>query len=165
MAGTKPAIFIWLRLIFVLSLRMDFQDTNEQQPEQQDIAIYSKWAILGFSIFFSPLIGSILLMINLRSVGFKRQATGVLLFAIAYQFVAAIVIGSVMKFPANVNSMALLQNTQFIIYSLIAQIIGGGILAEYFYKKYFPADNYKYKSVWRPLAVILIITLAISLLR
>jgi len=144
---------------------MDFKDTDEQQPEQQDITIYSKWTILAFSIFFSPLIGSILLMINLRSVGFKRQAIGILLFSIGYQFVAAMVIGSIMKLPANVNSMALLQNTQFIIYSLVAQIIGGGILVEYFYKKYFPADNYKYKTVWRPLAVILIITLTISLLR
>jgi hypothetical protein len=149
----------------ILSLRMDFQDTDEQHPEQQEAAIYSKWAILAFSIFFSPLIGGILLMINLRSVGFKRQATSILLFSVAYQFAAAMAIGSVMKLPANINSMALLQNTQFIIYSLVAQIIGGGILTEYFYKKYFPADNYRYKSVWRPLAVIVIITLTISLLR
>jgi hypothetical protein len=144
---------------------MNFQDTDEQQPEQQETAIYSKWAILGFSIFFAPLIGGILLMINLRSVGLKRQATGVLLFSLAYQFVAAVVIARVMKLPANVNSLVLLQNKQFIIYSLIAQIIGGGILAEYFYRKYFPADHYKYKSVWRPLAVILIITITISLFR
>jgi hypothetical protein len=104
-------------------------------------------------------------MINLRSIGFKRQATGVLLFSIIYQFISAIVISSVMKLPPNINAMALIQNTQFLIYSLVAQIIGGGILAEYFYKKYFPADNYKYKSVWRPLAVILIITLVINFLR
>ena len=144
---------------------MDFQDTDEQKPEQQEIAIYSKWAILGFSIFFSPLFGGILLMINLRSVGFKRQGTSVLVFSLVYQVVAAAVIGSVMKLPANANSMVLLQNPQFLIYSLVAQIIGGGILAEYFYKKYFPADHYKHRSVWRPLAVILIITLAISLFR
>lgn len=150
----------------ILSLRMDFKDTDElQPPEQQDIAIYSKWAILGFSIFFSPLIGGILLMINLRSIGFKRQATSILLFSIVYQFAAATIIGSVMKLPPDINAMALLQNTQFIIYSLVAQIIGGGILAEYFYKKYFPADDYKFKSVWRPLAVIFIITLAINFLR
>ena len=104
-------------------------------------------------------------MINLRSIGFKRQATGVLLFAVIYQFVSAAFIASVMKLPPNINSLALFQNTQFLIYNLVAQIIGGGILAEYFYKKYFPADTYRYKSVWRPLAVMFIITLAISLLR
>ena len=148
---------------------MDFQDTDEQQPEQQDIAIYSKWAILGFSIFFGSFIGGILLMINLRSVGFKIQATRVLLFSLAYQFAATIVVGSVVKLPPNITPMELIHNTPFVIslivYSLIAQIIGGGILAEYFYKKYFTADHYKYKSVWRPLAVMLIITLAINLFR
>jgi hypothetical protein len=144
---------------------MDFQDTDERQPTQPDIAIYSKWAILGFSIFFSPLFGGILLMINLRAIGFKRQGTSVLLFAIIYQFVSTAVIASVMKLPPNINSIALFQNTQFIVYSLVAQIVGGGILAEYFYKKYFPANHYKYRSVWRPLAVILIITLTISLFR
>jgi len=148
---------------------MDFQENNEQQPEQQDIAIYSKWAILGFSIFFGPLVGGILLMINLRSVGFKRQATGVLLFSVIYHFVAGIVISRIVKLPPNITPTELIQNTQLIIsliaYSLIAQIVGGGILAEYFYKKYFPADIYKYKTVWRPLAVMLIITLTLSLFR
>jgi hypothetical protein len=145
---------------------MDFQDTDERQPEQQqDIAIYSKWAILGFSILVSPLVGAILLMINLRSVGFKRQSISVLLFTIAYLFLASMVIGSVLKPPANVTLIELAQNKTFIIYNLVAQIIGGGILAEYFYKKYFPADHYKYKSIWRPLAVMLIITLAINLFR
>jgi len=153
----------------IVSLRMDFQDTDDQQPEQQQIAIYSKWAILAFSIFFSPLIGGILLMINLRSVGFKRPATGILLFSIAYQFVSAAVVVNILKLPANITPQELINNTRLLIsfmaYSLVAQIIGGGILAEYFYKKYFPADNYKYKSVWRPLAVILIISLVINFLR
>jgi uncharacterized protein involved in response to NO len=144
---------------------MDFDETNGQQPEQQDIAIYSKWAILAFSIFFSPLFGGILLMINLRSVGFKKQATGILLFSIAYVFISALVVFSVSGIPQNATALVIVQNTQYVIYSLIAQIIGGGILAEYFYKKYFPAEQYRYKSVWRPLAIILIITLAISLLR
>jgi len=144
---------------------MDFQENNEQQPEQQDIAIYSKWAILGFSVFVSPLVGAILLMINLRSVGFKRQATSVLLITIGYLFLASIVISSVMKPPPNVTLTDLAHNKLFIIYNLIAQIIGGGILAEYFYKKYFPADNYKYKTVWRPLAIMFIITLTLSLFR
>lgn len=149
----------------ILSLHMEFQDTEQQQPEKQEIAIYSKWAILLFSIFFSPLIGGILLMINLRSAGYKREGTRVILFAIAYQFAAALVITSVMKLPAKVDMMAMLQNKQYLIYSLVAQIIGGGILAEYFFKKYFPDDNYQYKSVWRPLAIIVIISLVISFLR
>jgi len=149
----------------ILSLCMDFQDTDEQQPEQQDIPIYSKWVILGFSILVSPLVGAILLMINLRSVGFKKQATGVLLFTIGYLFLVSIVLSSVLKLPPNSTLTELTHNKLFIIYSLVAQIIGGGILAEYFYKKYFPADSYRYKSAWPPLAILFIIMLALSLVR
>jgi len=87
------------------------------------------------------------------------------LFSIAYVFISALVVFSVSGIPQNATALVIVQNTQYVIYSLIAQIIGGGILAEYFYKKYFPAEQYRYKSVWRPLAIILIITLAISLLR
>jgi len=146
---------------------MEFQDTDEQQPEQQqqDIAIYSKWAILGFSILVSPLVGAILLMINLRSIGFRRQATSILLFTIGYLFLASIIISGVLNLPPNITLAQLTHNKPFIIYSLVAQIIGGGILAEYFYKKYFPADHYTYKSVWRPLVVMLIIMLALNLFR
>jgi hypothetical protein len=152
----------------ILSLHMEFQDTEEQQPEKQEIAIYSKWAILLFSIFFMPLFGSILLMINLRSIGYKRQGTGVILFAILYQLLAGIIIRRITNLPLNITPNELLHNAQFIkfsIYSLVAQIIGGGILAEYFFKKYFPDDNYQYKSAWRPLAIIIIISLVISFLR
>lgn len=143
---------------------MDFKET-EEQPEKQEVAIYSKWAILLFSILCSPLVGGILLMINLRAAGYKREGTRVILFVIAFLFVAAMVIASVMKLPAKVDIMALMKNTQYLMYNLVAQIICGGILAEYFFKKYFPGDNYKYKSPWRPLAVILIITLVLNFLR
>jgi hypothetical protein len=143
---------------------MEFQET-EQQPQKQEVAIYSKWAILLFSILASPLVGGILLMINLRSAGYKREGTRVILFVIAFLFVAAMVIASVMNLPAKVDIMALMKSTQYLMYNLVAQIICGGILAEYFFKKYFPGDNYKYKSVWRPLAVIFIIILISSILR
>jgi hypothetical protein len=89
----------------ILSLRMDLQET-EEQPKKQETAIYSKWAILLFSILASPLVGGILLMINLRSAGYKRESIRVILFVIAYLFVAAMVIASVMKLPAKVDIMA-----------------------------------------------------------
>jgi len=148
----------------ILSLHMEFQEI-EGQPDKQEIAIYPKWAIVLFTILASPIVGGILLVINLRAAGYKREGTRVILFVIAYLFVAAMVIASVMKLPAKVDIMALMKDTQYLIYNLVAYIICGGILTEYFFKKYFPGDNYKYKSVWRPLAVILIISLFLSLLR
>lgn len=149
----------------ILSLLMEFPESENQQPEKQEIAIYSKWAILFFSILISPLVGAILLVINLRSAGYKKESIRVILFVISYLIVAGLVIASVMKLPAKVDMMALWKNTQYLVYNLVAQIICGGILAEYFFKKYFPDDNYQYKSTWRPLAIIIIITLVISFLR
>lgn len=148
----------------VLSLRMEIQETDEQRPDEQQVAIYSKWAILGFSICFSPILGGILLMLNLRSVGLKKEGTSVLLFAIAYRVVSGILLSSIIKLPANANSLELLTNTRFMMYSLVGDIIGGGILAEYFFKKYFPADHYEYKSVIRPLLVMIILIITLGFL-
>ena len=142
---------------------MEFQEPNGHQPEEEGVAIYSKWAILLFSIIFSPLIGGILLMLNLRSVGYKREGTRVLLFAIAYQFMAGAIITKVLNLPVNATLTQIVANPKFIIYTFVGQIIGGGILAEYFFKKYFPDDDYEHKSVWRPLAIIILITLALNL--
>ena len=143
---------------------MEFEETEEQQPEEQRVAIYSKWAILGFSVFFSPIVGGILLMLNLRSVGLKREGTSVLLFAIAYRIIAGILLGSIIKLPSGENALAMLTDTRFMMYSLVLDIIGGGILAEYFFKKYFPATNYEYKSIIRPLLILFLIIITLSLL-
>jgi hypothetical protein len=134
----------------VLSLRMEMQETEEQQPNEQSAAIYSKWAILGFSIFFSPIAGAILLMINLRAAGYKKEGTMVLLFSIVYQLLSAYIF-----FYAGKNLK---------YYTLISAIIGGGILAEYFFKKYFPDNNYEYKSILKPLMVGLLVIILLVLL-
>jgi hypothetical protein len=143
---------------------MEFDEPEYPQHEEQNIAIYSKWAILLFSVFFSPLIGGVLLMLNLRSAGYKREGTGVLLFAVAYQFIAGIVVSSIVKLPSNATMQDLVKDPKFLIYTLVAQIIGGGILAEYFFNKYFPDDNYERKSIWIPLVVIILITISLNLL-
>jgi hypothetical protein len=142
-------------------------DEQEQQPEEKGVAIYSKLAILLFSIFFSPLIGGILLMLNLRSVGYKKEGTRVLLIAILYQFISGIIVGSFFRnLPTHhTNDPQIFLNTKFIAYSLIANVVGGAILAEYYFKKYFPEDDYEHKSVWRPLIIILLISFSIALLR
>lgn len=129
---------------------MRIQENEDQQPDEQAAAIYSKWTVLGFSIFFSPIAGAILLMLNLRSAGYKKEGNLVLLFSIAYQLLSSIIFTYIGKNLVN--------------YTLISAIIGGGILAEYFFKKYFPEDNYEHKSIWRPLAVALLITIPLVML-
>lgn len=144
---------------------MEMQETDGPQPEEQGVAIYSKMAILLFSIFFSPLVGGILLMLNLRSVGYKMQGNVVLLFAIAYQFTASILLNYVAKaLHIAPNDPAMLQNPKIIIGLFIANIIGGGILAEYFFKKYFPEDDYEHKSIWKALLITIFIGIPLSML-
>ena len=136
---------------------MEFDETEEQQPGEQQVDIYSKWAILGFSLFFSPLAGGILLMLNLRSTGYKKEGNIVLIFSIAYFLLSRTLLGyltKILSFPSQ----------NLFIFVLILDIIGGGILAEYFYKKYFPDDEYEYKGILRPLIVLLLITIPISML-
>ena len=141
---------------------MDIQETDDQQNDGQGIAIYSKWAIAGFSVFFSPLFGGILLMLNLRSIGLKKEGTFVLLFTIGYLFLAGIVMSSFIK-PEQLHSISdLVKNSQLLIYSKIPDVIGAAILTEYFFKKYFPVDNYGRKSIWIPLLIIILINFALS---
>ena len=140
-------------------------DEQEQQPEEKGVAIYSKLAILLFSIFFAPLIGGILLMLNLRSVGYKKEGNIVLLFSIAYYFISSILINyiaNVLRIP--LTEQAMLQNPKIIVSMIIMNIIGGGILAEYFFKKYFPHDDYEHKSIWRALLITLLVLIPLSML-
>jgi hypothetical protein len=144
---------------------MEIQESDEQQPDEKGVAIYSKWAILGFSIFFSPIGGAVLLMLNLRSIGYKKAGISVLLFAIAYQFIAGILLASLLRNAgAPINKQDIIGNNKMFIYSLIINIIGGGILAEYFFKKYFPEDDYEHKSIMIPILIALLISVPISLL-
>ncbi len=153
------------RAKMVLSLRMEIQETGGQQPEEQEVAIYSKLAILLFSLFFSPLVGGILLTLNLRSVGNKKAGNIVLLFAIAYLFLSNVVLSyTLQRLGIPANDPNILKNPQVIVCSLILNIIGGGIIAEYFFKKYFPTDDYERKSIWKPLLITIIIVIPLSML-
>ena len=145
---------------------MEPQETDEQQPQEPVVAIYSKWAILLFSIFFSPFVGAILLMLNLRSVGRKREGTGILLLAIVYQLLSRVILSIVFKdIPIGTTPQELLSNTRFFAYSLIPDILGGGLLSEYFFKKHFPDDrNYEYKSILGPLLIVLLLSIPLGLL-
>jgi hypothetical protein len=144
---------------------MEIEETDQQQPEEQEIAIYSKMAVLLFSIFFLPLIGGVLLMLNLRSAGYKKEGTRVLLFAIGYQLISSVVISYIAQLiRIKPDDPAMLRSPQIIVSMIILNIIGGGILAEYFFKKYFPDDDYQHKSIWKALLITLIISIPLSML-
>src|SRR5262249_48051509 len=96
--------------------------TPESNPK-----IYSKTAIRGFSILFSTVFGGVLLMQNLRDIGNKKAANTVLIFSIVFTLIT---IGIANIPDKSITSLPFLCN-----------LIGGSILSEYFYKKYFPADS------------------------
>jgi len=140
---------------------MDTEEAEDFQPEKEQIAIYSKWAILGISIFFSPFIGSILLMLNLRRVGNKTAGYLILVFGIVYIIAAEIVLIKLLGLDiAHLTPQKLVANQKVLYYSKALDILGGAILAEYFFKKYFKDDNYTSRSIFP----VLLIVLAISLL-
>src|ERR1700743_1008054 len=140
-------------------------DEQDQQPEQHGFAIYSKLAILLFSIFFDPIVGGILLMLNLRSIGYKKQGTTVLLFSIAYYFISSfLVIYIANALHISLTMEYLLKSPKIIVTLLALKIIGGGILAEYFFKKYFPHDDYEHKSIWGALLITILVIIPLRML-
>jgi hypothetical protein len=144
---------------------MQNEETEEPQQQEPRLAIYSKTAILVFSIFFSSIAGGVLLMLNLRSAGYKKEGTQVLLFSIMYYFLSAAILNYFIKLPKiDVNNPDLNMLIKPMAFSLIEGIIGGGILAEYFFRKYFPDDDYERKSVWRALLVVILIVIPLNLL-
>lgn len=151
----------------ILSLCMQFeeetQEENEIYSEKPQTAIYSKWAILGFSIFASPLFGSILLMLNLRWTGRKAIGYMVLLFGFAFNFVATIAAGFLIPKPKGTTGMQqMLSNPKAIAYTMAFYVLGGAILTEFFFKQYFPEKDYKRRSIMAPLLVLILLSLLLS---
>ncbi|SIQ32320.1 hypothetical protein SAMN05880574_11040 [Chryseobacterium sp. RU37D] len=108
--------------------------------------IYSKQAIVGFSIFFSPLFGGILLFKNLIEVQKKKEAYLVLATSIILTIII-IVFGEMQE---NVKSS----------YAYLCGLIGGTILAYGFFPVYFPNEaQYEKKNIWIPLLTGLLIAL------
>ncbi len=141
---------------------MEIDENNG--PEQQDdsyVEIYSKWAIFGFSIFPSFIFGGVLLMLNLYAAGFKKAVYIVLIFLLAYLFAIDIITSEILlAFKINIVDYKVdltnLNKTYLIILGLSTSfnVIGGLILTQYFFRKYFPDNDYYPKSIAKPVLII-----------
>jgi len=107
--------------------------------------IYSKKAIWGFSIFFAPIFGAVLLRQNLIDIRRKKEANIVLLISIVFTVLTILIVNSMEK---RNSSLTYLLNMG-----------GGAILSEYFFKKYFPNDNYEYKKIWKALLISIVVVI------
>lgn len=131
------------------------EEQFEEQPDEngeEPVDIYSKRAILWFSILFNTIFGGALLMQNLRDVGYKKEANKIIGFSVAYYIIPAFILG-VMQLNIAIYFFAV----------LLINISGGLILTQYFFPMYFPDDDYYPKDVtrvaFRSIAIIVIVTL------
>lgn len=132
--------------------RMHFgteETTAEKNPADLP-KIYSKTAILCFSIFFWNLAGGLLLAINLFKLKKSNEALKVLLFSIVFS-VAEYYLGV----SEDVPLMAI----------VLFHLIGAAILAQYFYSKYIPDyKSHLNKKIWFPLTVCILLMILLLII-
>jgi uncharacterized membrane protein YidH (DUF202 family) len=114
--------------------------------------IYSKKAILGFSIFLSTLFGGVLLFQNLLDINKKKEAYTVLGLSILITVFTVFIV----NIPEEPKSSL----------SYICGIAGGSFLSYFFVPKYFPdEEQYPKKAIWKPLIIgFVIVVIFISLM-
>lgn len=106
--------------------------------------LYSKKAIQGFTIFFSTIFGAVLLMHNLKSMQKPKARIQVLIFSILYTVFVYVFLNTV---------------AQAFYITIILNLIGYGVLTEFFWKKNLKDDlKYKKKEITKPLIISLLIT-------
>ena len=121
---------------------------SESNIETQVLStkIYSKQAIMGFSVFFTTIFGGILLMQNLRDLNKKKEANIVLGISIVYTIISMIMVNLI---KSTSSSKAIFFN-----------LIGGSILSYYFFSKHIPnEEQLEKKKIWKPLIISIIIAI------
>jgi glucan phosphoethanolaminetransferase (alkaline phosphatase superfamily) len=138
---------------------MEF-DENDDQPYNEDdyVEIYSKKAIFWFSVF-SPLFAGILLIINLWVAGFKSAVYQVVAFIMAWALATYFVeneIATVLHINLNKPATTLDLNMLYLnLDSIAMNVLCGFILTRFFFKKYFPDDDYYPRSIQMPLFIFI----------
>lgn len=129
-------------------MEIENTSTAENHPFTPGVypKIYSKRAIWGFCILFTTVFGGVLLMQNLRDTGRKKEAFLMLILSITLTVLSMIIVNLPEK-PVGPLGFA-------------CNIVGGVILTEIFYKKYFLDDSiYEKKKIWKPLIISILITI------
>jgi hypothetical protein len=138
---------------------MEFDGNNSPEQEDDFVEIYSKRAIFWFAVF-SPLYAGILLIINLWVAGFKAAIYQIIIFILGWAFLTYLVenklaqalhISNVLSTdPKMVSSILYVDGA-----SLVLNVACGSILSGYFFKRYFPDNDYYPRSVQTPLFIFI----------
>lgn len=115
-----------------------------------DLKIYSKKAIILFSLLFASIFGAVLLMQNLKDIGKKKEANLLLFLSIIYTAITIFIV----NIPDRPNT--------FLTY--LCNFVGAMILVEFIYKRYFPDDEViEKKTIWKPLIISILIIIPFGL--
>tara|TARA_B110000503_G_C7081923_1_gene385549 strand:- start:215 stop:802 length:588 start_codon:yes stop_codon:yes gene_type:complete len=113
--------------------------------------LYSKKAIQGFTIFFSPIFGAVLLMSNLKAVNKLKARSQVLVFGIGYTLLSVVILDYL---PKN-----------FLI-TLVFNLIGYVILTEFFWNNNLGKElQHTKKQIKKPLIISILILLGLVFLQ
>ncbi len=128
---------------------METPYSDEPESQEQPVEIYSRQAIVGFSIFFSTIFGGALLFINLWKVGYRKEAWQVLAFSIIYGLASSLAVNSISS-PGS-------------FVAITFNFVGAMLLSSYFFPKYFPDNDYYPKPIWSALAISIIASIGLLL--
>lgn len=107
--------------------------------------LYSKKVIIFFSVFFSTIFGTVLLMYNMKQAHQPKGRIQVFMFGSLYT-IASIVILNFIDVQTNFN--------------IIFNTLGAGILNEYFWNTFIGSEiKYRKKRWIKPLIISVIITI------
>ena len=122
----------------------------EEEKIEAKPAIYSKWAILGFCVLFSPVFGGFLLRQNLIDKSEKTTGNLVLLASFLFLMLTAFLSTTALKGPGT---------------TFAANLLEGALLVEFVFRKYFiDEENYPKKSAYKPLLISLMVVVVMMLL-
>jgi uncharacterized membrane protein len=155
---------------------MEFEEYKQEEPSEEDyVEIYSKRAIIGFSVFFNVIFGGAFLVINMFNAGYKKEIGRVIGFSFFYYFLSMYLLAlsgiridpkilDMLAKSQQVSNADKMQLALVVVLTLSINFIGGLILTQYFYKKYFPEDDYYPKPVGRAIVICLFVSFIFSFL-
>lgn len=128
----------------------------------QTTALYSTKSIFIFGALFSVFGGGILMALNLFQLNKKNNALYVIIGSVVYSFI----LNYVYSFLNLTEKVAITNFTSIdaiftaILISVLSSLTGVYFLYELFWKKEIPSTkNYRKKSIWKPVVIILLINL------
>ncbi|MDN3580383.1 hypothetical protein [Mucilaginibacter flavus] len=151
---------------------MEFEEYKQEEPEEDYVDIYSKRAIIGFSVFFNVLFGGAFLVINMYNAGYKKEIGRVISFSFFYYFLTMYLVALAgIRIDPKVLDLAAkgtqspadtLRLLSVVVLTLSINFLGGFLLTRIFYNKYFPDNDYYPKPVGRAILICLLVSLIFS---